>query len=473
MQETLILGGPGCGKTTKLMDLIEEELSNGVLPNEIVFCSFTKKATQEALDRVKERFDIDKKDLPYFKTLHAFAFHQLGLSPSQVMSAKDYEQIGRVLGLKFSGVDATFGFCLGKNDGDRIAYQEQICRVKNLPIESIVHNYNQIKRYANTIQEYKESHAILDHTDIIKKFVEEGEVPDVKVVFVDEAQDLSPVQWDVVRKICKNPSVERVYYAGDDDQSIYSWAGADVKTFLSLKGDKTVLPVSHRLPRSIFKLANKISHRIQMRFEKEWKPRDEEGCVKWLHQLDNAPLEEGEWLILVRSNYLLERVEKFCFKNGYAFESKGKSSVKEEVVKAINLYESMRKGKVLNKTLGTEIVKRLARDYRPKVVPEECTLESLGLPDVPWNEVFDIPSQWYYEKIGTFNTKPRLKLSTIHSVKGGEADNVLLITDIPPMTLREMKDKPDDEHRVFYVAVTRARHNLYLLNPQTPTYYRM
>jgi DNA helicase-2/ATP-dependent DNA helicase PcrA len=473
MKETLVLGGPGCGKTTKLMDLIEKELESGVAPKDIMFCSFTKKATQEALSRVEERFKINKKELPYFKTLHAFAFHQLGLSPSQVMSSKDYEEIGRVLGLKFSGVDSVFGFCLGKNDGDRIAYQEQICRVQNIPLETITKNYNQIKRYANTVEAYKASHNVMDHTDIIQKFTEEGEVPDIKVVFVDEAQDLSPTQWGVVRKVTSNPSVERVYYAGDDDQSIYSWAGADVETFLNLKGEQVVLPRSHRLPKSVFKVATSISAKIQKRFEKDWSPREEEGCVTWCGNLGSVPLHEGEWLVLARANYLLTTLERFCFKQGYAFISKGKSSINPEVVSAIQTFEMLLEGKSVNKVKTTELMKKIKPEHKTKRIPDSSTLESLNLPRVTWQEIFDVPSQWYYEKIKNLHEKPRITISTIHSVKGGEADNVLLVTDIPPGTKKEMVEKPDDEHRVFYVAATRARHNLYLLRPQTPSFYKV
>ena len=61
---------------------------------------------------------------------------------------------------------------------------------------------------------------------------------------------------------------------------------------------------------------------------------------------------------------------------------------------------------------------------------------------------------------------PRVKLSTIHSAKGGEADNVLLILD-NTKTIREAleksTDKQDEEHRVWYVGVTRTKQNLYIM----------
>ena len=61
---------------------------------------------------------------------------------------------------------------------------------------------------------------------------------------------------------------------------------------------------------------------------------------------------------------------------------------------------------------------------------------------------------------------PRIKLSTIHAAKGGEATNVLIILD-NTKKIREATennlDKQDEEHRVWYVGVTRAKQNLYIM----------
>tara|TARA_R100000654_G_scaffold23527_2_gene45945 strand:- start:356 stop:796 length:441 start_codon:yes stop_codon:yes gene_type:complete len=69
-------------------------------------------------------------------------------------------------------------------------------------------------------------------------------------------------------------------------------------------------------------------------------------------------------------------------------------------------------------------------------------------------------------------SEPRIKVSTIHGAKGGEADNILLLTDISPTAdnSRLMGDEhaqqlDDDLHRLFYVAVTRTKENLYLVDP--------
>ena len=52
---------------------------------------------------------------------------------------------------------------------------------------------------------------------------------------------------------------------------------------------------------------------------------------------------------------------------------------------------------------------------------------------------------------------PRIKVSTIHSMKGGESDNVLVITDLSYASWKQYQKNPSVEHRVFYVAVTRAK----------------
>ena len=61
-----------------------------------------------------------------------------------------------------------------------------------------------------------------------------------------------------------------------------------------------------------------------------------------------------------------------------------------------------------------------------------------------------------------FNAKPRIRLSTIHGTKGGEAENVVIL---PDLTAAAMEEYGDDLHRVFYVGVTRTLQNLYILEP--------
>ena len=76
----IILGPPGTGKTTKLLELVNEYISNGIEPMDIGYFSFTKKAATEAKTRAIEKFKTyDEADFPYFRTLHSLAFGLLRL----------------------------------------------------------------------------------------------------------------------------------------------------------------------------------------------------------------------------------------------------------------------------------------------------------------------------------------------------------------------------------------------------------
>ena len=62
------------------------------------------------------------------------------------------------------------------------------------------------------------------------------------------------------------------------------------------------------------------------------------------------------------------------------------------------------------------------------------------------------------EKMGEdIKGEPRLRVSTIHKAKGGECDNVVVLLDVGKIVYNAYIKNPDDEHRIFYVAVTRAK----------------
>ena len=67
---------------------------------------------------------------------------------------------------------------------------------------------------------------------MIDRFIVEEQAPRLEVLIVDEAQDLAPIQWRMVHDVLK-PRAKRIYFAGDDDQCIYSWMGVDVRDFLN------------------------------------------------------------------------------------------------------------------------------------------------------------------------------------------------------------------------------------------------
>ena len=94
--------------------------------------------------------------------------------------------------------------------------------------------------------------------------------------------------------------------------------------------------------------------------------------------------------------------------------------------------------------------------------------------DKVWYEAFDAAAEQKVRYIRRMrendeqlNKSPRIFLSTIHGVKGGECDNVVLLTDLANKTWEELYVNPDNECRAFYVGVTRTKDNLHIVRGKT------
>jgi superfamily I DNA/RNA helicase len=98
--KTIILGPPGTGKTTTLLNLVDEFIQQGVRPKQIGYFSFTKKAAREAANRASEKFGLDiDTDLSNFRTLHSYAFRMLGMTKEKMMKTEDYREFGQKCGI--------------------------------------------------------------------------------------------------------------------------------------------------------------------------------------------------------------------------------------------------------------------------------------------------------------------------------------------------------------------------------------
>lgn len=484
----VILGPPGTGKTTTLLDLIEKELDSGTEPTDIGFFTFTRKAVNEGKERAITKFGITNTQLPYFRTLHSLAFRQLGLTRENVMGKQDIDELNEKLNLKLTGkTQSEDGHLFAMTHDDRLAFIENLARMRYVSLEDQWHDVDEavgwfeLERFARGLKLFKEDKLLVDYTDMLHKFIHEGTVPKLDVMFVDEAQDLSPVQWAVVRKLADN--AKRIYVAGDDDQAIYKWAGADVDYLIKNSKNAMVLEQSYRVPSSVHEYARRCISQVSSRIHKVWHPRKDEGMVRWEPSITLLNMEEGDWLVLARTNYLLEEVDEYCRNEGWFFEVKGKTSLPESKVRAVINWQRLRKGARLPLTECANILKYIkVKDFKKLDLLEASAKPNLTslkeqFPDLPigeWYDVFTLlrPAEISYiramlrrgEKI---TKEPRIRLSTIHAAKGGEATNVVLLTDITTRVYKNYQKNPDDENRVFYVGMTRAKENLYLIEPKT------
>ena len=120
-----------------------------------------------------------------------------------------------------------------------------------------------LQQIAKGLEKYKKSRALFDFTDMIIEFNNQKNCPSFDVVIVDEAQDLSFVQWQMVEILVRNS--KRAFIAGDDDQAIFDWAGADTKRLGLIGGEREVLTQSYRVPRAVHHVAGDLINKINDR----------------------------------------------------------------------------------------------------------------------------------------------------------------------------------------------------------------
>jgi DNA helicase-2/ATP-dependent DNA helicase PcrA len=327
MGETIkIFGSPGTGKTTTLLNILEEKIAEGYQPNKIGFFSFTRRALKEARRRVIHKFNLSDDDLDYFRTIHSLCYRTLSINSGQVFKGERVKEFSELVRVEMSSVseEDTSGLSVGSKKGDLLLFCDEVARSSERDLKAVWkelecdHSFEEQDYFSKALKNFKKEKKLLDFTDMLDAFLEEEYIPRLDIVFVDEAQDLTTKQWKVIERLSENCKIR--YIAGDDDQAIYKWAGADVRKFLSIKGNIQVLPVSYRLPKKIHGLANQISNRISLRQTKEWSCRDEEGTITEIQSIEDIDMSKGNWLVLARAGYQLSKAESYCKRMGWFYE---------------------------------------------------------------------------------------------------------------------------------------------------------
>lgn len=369
-----------------MLTKVKEALDSGVQPERIGFVSFTKKATIEAVTRACNQFGLPRRRFKHFRTLHSLAFEHLGLTKARVFGDHTLHAFASWMGLDltFSRYDDEMQYQQATDD-DRALFLINLSRIRRTNLKEECReaemNWHLVKTLDYGLRRFKQERSMVDFTDMLVQFVQHGQSPEFDLLCIDEAQDMSKLQWDMVERLMEN--AKDVFIAGDDDQAIFGWAGADTGVFGQVAniGPCRVLDQSYRVPSTVRDLAGRIIGRCSRRVPKDYRARPAQGSVTEIGSHEDLDITRGSWLVLARNAFLLSQVWEWARGSG-------------------------------NKAVT---------------------------------------------------------VSTIHRAKGGEADNVILFTDMAKRSHEGVET--DDEQRVWYVAVTRAKENLYLVEPQTKYYY--
>lgn len=498
-----ILGPPGCGKTTYLMNIIRQALKEGTRPEEICFTTFSRAGIYEARDRAKAEFNLSNDGIRYFTTLHSMCFRALGLSKDKVFSGKILGSFARQLGLQLTW-ETEEGIYVETKD-DKILSLINYNEVTKQSLEKVWEQFkdnvpwHEVKRVADAMTEFKSRLKLISYNDMIIKVAEDPSIdmPKFKYLLIDEAQDSSTIQWNLIRNRLLD-NAEIVYFAGDDDQAIFAWAGADVTQFIDFEAETIILGQSYRCPKTIQTIATRVADKISKRITKSWKPIETEGEAKIIDSITEIDMSGGQWLILARNKSILKQYTKDLKLKGYYYETKDtsaahtawKPSIDIKVVELVRKYWNFQQYGMIDKLSILDMIPytKLKDNFLryTKELQDFLTKDNMPV------EVYDYFTTYQWHEglsfIGPSNSSyiraminrgeklfeaPRIRVSTIHSVKGGEAENVVLSLDMSFSSYKALQNKEhrDQELRVLYVGLTRASKKLFMVYPKTNLNY--
>lgn len=431
----IYLASAGCGKTHQLMNIIDQHLKDGVPIDKIAFVTFTRKGAEVAQLRVAEQFGIDLKHLKNFRTIHSLAFRGCGASRNMMMDFQKYKDFGEKAGYDFGylGLDVSEGVDWNQMKDQQLVTIEQLYRNNRKYCEQIMDDrvaYSDLVHYIQLYGKYKKTFGYYDFTDLLELYIQKGLTEDVDIVCLDEMQDSSPLQWQLVFQAFSK--AKHVYAVGDVKQAVFTYSGASADTLLRLRGTQHILDKSYRVPSRILAFAQNIVDEMEVKDDGHCISVREGGTVETItcmEELNGRFDTTKSYFFLARNKKFFKYFEEWCQANGLPYSVKGEPYFSD--TEKIEFREGNTDG------------------WDPKRLDF---------------------ARYCYKK-GTFYAGPRINISTIHTVKGDEADVVVLLSDISRAVDSQLEMDPDSEHRVFYVAVTRAKEKLIIVEPQTRMYY--
>lgn len=504
MSKTTLFGPPGTGKTTTLSRWAKSAAEKHGGEN-ILICSLTRTAAAEIASRDT---GVPKENVG---TLHAHAYRSL--EDAKVMGKEEISEWNETY--PHWKIDQSTAFdddVAGATPGGETALSRyDLLRATCTPFESMPTG---IQDFATTYEEFKSLKGVIDFTDMIQIAINTVDCP-VDYIIMDEAQDCSALEFKLLQKWsdqCKGAVI-----AGDDDQAAYEWRGASVDAFLGFSDDHRILDQSYRVPESVQRRADLWIHRVSKRKEKNYAPKQGEPgkCValdfrRPSEVIRHALLQSGSTMILCTCGYMtlpfVGELKKLAepFWNPYRLRGdyastwnplaqggKKVSTVTDSVVAFLSPPWTWSTGRAWLRELqglprGSK--KLLDENRRSEDLMPLETLNSM-LGDSGLMAALDGDMDWFLanckadkkrrsalqfrmriaKRFGVegLTQDPAIVIGTIHSVKGGEAENVYLVPDLSSKGKESwgFRGQKDPIIRQIYIGMTRASRNLFLVKP--------
>lgn len=518
METTKLYGPPGTGKTETLIGAVNIELKDGMKPYEIAYVSFTRVAAHEARNRALDKFrEYGRTDFPWFSTIHSICFRLNNMKTSQIFAGHKLDEFGKAFGYEFSpepdysNLDTLFVEQLLQTPADYYEFFLNWQRHKMLPLDVAYAQFVRLQelpesftrlgiyKYIERRNNFKATEALYDFCDLLEMTLRRQLVPPgLRVLVGDEMQDNSPLLYKVFE--LWSQQVERVYVAGDVYQALFGFCGGDPTIFMDMPADDTqVLKQSYRCSKAVHDLARKVIERHKLRYaDDDFLPTSQDGEVKRAGVVKWGEI-SGRTFYLHRTRLYASLAARELTSEAIPFISlRGSHSpLQKAISKAFLAAYNLAEGHYVNISLvnalaallpaklwfdhGAKTHIKQRADTEPGLQVSKAGLRGLGfrtdfidrLTFDTWIEAVkgDEDEKNYLVRLyrhygtGVFEKQPDLVVSTIHGVKGAEAQTVILNPDITKRVAEGMSTDPDAEVRVFYVGISRASEKVVLLVP--------